>query len=244
MQVQTRQGPAYGVARLTLAPNEPVRVESGAMMAMSAGVALSSKAEGGIMKSLKRAALGGESFFVSTYTAPPAGGFVDVAARLPGDVTMHDLVAGRALFIQKGSWLANDVTITIDAKWGGFKNMFGGEGGFIVRAEGQGTVVFACYGALEVWNLTAGQTITVDTGHMVAYEDSVTMGMRKASDGGLVQSFKSGEGYVFDFTGPGRVWTQTRNPTEFLGWIQSTLGTSNSGTSGLGGIAGGLLGRD
>ena len=38
MEVQTRQGPAYGVARLTLAPNEPVRVESGAMMAMSSGV--------------------------------------------------------------------------------------------------------------------------------------------------------------------------------------------------------------
>ena len=85
MQVQTRQGPAYGVARLTLAPNEPVKVEAGAMMAMSAGVTLQSKAEGGIMKSLKRAALGGESFFVSTYTAPPSGGFVDVAARLPGD---------------------------------------------------------------------------------------------------------------------------------------------------------------
>jgi uncharacterized protein (TIGR00266 family) len=243
VQVQTRQGPAYGVARLTLAPNEPVRVESGAMMAMSADVTLAAKAEGGIMKSLKRAALGGESFFVSTYTAPPAGGFVDVAARLPGDVTTHDVVPGSALFIQKGSWLANDVTINLDAKWGGFKNMFGGEGGFIVRAEGQGTVVFACYGALEVWNLAAGQTITVDTGHMVAYEESITMAMRKASGGGLVQSFKSGEGYVFDFTGPGRVWTQTRNPTEFLGWIQATLGTSNSG-AGIGGIAGGLLGRD
>ncbi len=244
MQVQTRQGPAYGVARLTLAPNEPVRVESGAMMAMSADVALASKAEGGIMKSLKRAALGGESFFVSTYTAPPAGGFVDVAARLPGDVTTYEVAPGRALFIQKGSWLANDVTINLDTKWGGFKNLFGGEGGFIVRADGQGTVVFACYGALEVWNLTAGQSITVDTGHMVAYEDSVTMVMRKASGGGLVQSFKSGEGFVFDFTGPGRVWTQTRNPTEFLGWIQATLGTSNSGSSGIGGIAGGLLGRD
>jgi uncharacterized protein (TIGR00266 family) len=241
MQVQTRQGPAYGVARLTLAPNEPVRVESGAMMAMSAGVTLASKAEGGIMKSLKRAALGGESFFVSTYTAPPSGGFVDVAARLPGDVTTYDIVPGRALFVQKGSWLANETTVNLDAQWGGFKNMFGGEGGFIVRTDGQGTVVFACYGALEVWNLTEGQTITVDTGHMVAYEDTITMAMRRASGGGLVQSFKSGEGFVFDFTGPGRVWTQTRNPTEFLGWIQATLGTSNSGT---GGLAGGLFGRD
>lgn len=244
MQVQTRQGPAYGVARLTLAPNEPVRVEAGAMMAMSAGVTLQAKAEGGIMKSLKRAALGGESFFVSTYTAPASGGFVDVAARLPGDITLHQLTPGRALFIQKGSWLANDVTVNLDTQWGGFRNMFGSEGGFIVRAEGQGNVVFACYGALEVWNLEPGQSITVDTGHMVAYEDSITMGMRKASGGGLVQSFKSGEGLVFDFTGPGRVWTQTRNPTELMSWIQSFVGTPNSGAGGIGGIAGGLFGRD
>ena len=115
MDVTMRQGPAYGVARLALGPNEPVRVESGAMMAMSAGVTLQSKAEGGIMKSLKRAALGGESFFVSTYTAPAQGGFVDVAARLPGDITMFDVQPGRALFIQKGSWLANETTLTIDA---------------------------------------------------------------------------------------------------------------------------------
>lgn len=243
MEVQTRQGPAYGVARLTLAPNESVRAESGAMMAMSTGVQLQSRAEGGIMRSLKRAALGGESFFLSTYTAPPSGGFVDVAARLPGDVTAHRIDAGRALFVQKGSWLANDAAINVDPRWGGFRNLFGGEGGFILRCEGQGTIVFACYGALETWDLQADQSITLDTGHMVAYEDSVSMRLRRASDGGLVQSWKSGEGFVFDFSGPGRVWTQTRNPTELLGWIQAAVGTSNSGT-GLGGLAGGLFGRD
>ena len=244
MQVQTRQGPAYGVARLTLAPNEPVRVESGAMMAMSTGGVLQSKAEGGIMKSLKRAALGGESFFVSTYTAPASGGFVDIAARLPGDITTHEVSPGHALFVQKGSWLGNEVNVTIDTQWGGFKNLFGGEGGFIIRAEGQGIVVFACYGALEVWSLEAGQGITIDTGHMVAYEDTVQMTIRKASGGGLVQSMKSGEGYVFDFTGPGRVWTQTRNPTELMGWIQSFVGTGNSNGTSFGGALGGLLGRD
>jgi len=243
MQVQTRQGPAYGVARLTLGPNESVRAESGSMMAMSAGVQLQSRAEGGIMKSIKRAALGGESFFVSTFTAPAGGGFVDVAARLPGDLTSYQVAPGRALFVQKGSWLANEASVALDAQWGGFRNLFGGEGGFILRADGQGTIVFACYGALEVWNLEAGQSITVDTGHMVAYEDSVSMVMRRASDGGLVQSFKSGEGFVFDFSGPGQVWTQTRNPTELLGWIRAALGTGNSGT-GLGGLAGGLFGRD
>ena len=243
MQVQTRQGPAYGVARLTLAGNEQARVESGAMMAMSAGVTLQSKMEGGFLKSLKRAALGGESFFMTTYTAPAQGGFVDVAARLPGDIISYDLGPQLPLFIQKGSWLANDAGVTIDAQWGGFKNMFGSEGGFTVRAEGQGPVVFACYGALETWTLEAGQSITVDTGHMVAYEASITMNLRKAA-GGIVQSFKSGEGIVFDFTGPGKVWTQTRNPNELLGWIQAAVGTSNSGSQGIGGAVGGLFGRD
>ena len=231
------------MARITLGPNEPVRVESGAMMAMSANVTLQAKAEGGVLKSLKRAALGGESFFVSTYTAPAEGGFVDVAARLPGDIMTFDITPATPLFIQKGSWLANDTNVTINTQWGGFKNMFGSEGGFVIRAEGQGPVVFGCYGALETWDLAAGQTITVDTGHMVAYEGTVNMTLRKAS-GGIIQSFKSGEGIVFDFTGPGKVWTQTRNPTELVGWIQSMVGTGNSAPAGPGGIVGGLFSRD
>jgi uncharacterized protein (TIGR00266 family) len=237
MEIATRHTPAYGVARLTLAAGEQVRVESGAMMAMSSGVTLASKAEGGIMKSLKRAALGGESFFVSTYAAPAGGGFVDVAARLPGDISSYTVDPGRALFISKGSWVANEKTVTINTQWGGFKNMFGSEGGFILRAEGDGQAVFACYGALEVWNLQPGQSITVDTGHMVAYEESVQMAIRKAS-GGLVQTFKSGEGLVFDFAGPGRVWTQTRNPNELLGWIGATLGQGSSSSPSIGGLFG------
>ncbi|MDA2944815.1 MAG: TIGR00266 family protein [Actinomycetota bacterium] len=241
MEITTRHTPAYGVARLGLAGGESVRVESGAMMAMSSGVSLQSKAEGGVLKSLKRAALGGESFFISTYTAPPEGGFVDVAARLPGDVTSIEL-GGSGLFISKGSWLANEATVTVDTQWGGFKNLFGSEGGFILRTSGSGHVVFACYGALEVWTLEAGQHFTVDTGHMVAYDESVNMQIRQAA-GGLVQTFKSGEGLVFDFTGPGRVWTQTRNPNELLGWISAAVGGGAS-SGGASGALGGLLGRN
>lgn len=241
MEISTRHTPAYGVARLSLGEGEQVRTEAGAMMAMSAGVELSAKAEGGVMKSLKRAALGGESFFISTYTAPSQGGFVDVAARLPGDMTSYAVDPSQALFVSKGSWIANEASVELNTKWGGFKNMFGSEGGFIMRAEGQGQIVFACYGALEVWNLEAGHHFTVDTGHMVAYEESVQMSIRKAS-GGLVQTFKSGEGLVFDFEGPGKVWTQTRNPNELLGWISATLGSGSSSGPGEG-LLGGVFGR-
>ena len=241
MEISTRHTPAYGVARLTLAGGEQVRAEAGAMMAMSAGVELAAKAEGGVMRSLKRAALGGESFFIATYTAPQQGGFVDVAARLPGDLHTYTIGEGRALFVSKGSWLASEPSIEINTKWGGFKNMFGSEGAFILRAEGNGKIVFACYGALEEWELAAGQHITVDTGHMVAYEETVQMHLRRAT-GGLVQSFKSGEGLVFDFEGPGKVWTQTRNPNELLGWISATLGSGSAGGPGEG-VLGGIFGR-
>ena len=92
-----------------------------------------------------------------------------------------------------------------------------------------------------MWNLEAGQHITVDTGHMVAYEASVVMSLRRAT-GGMVQSFKSGEGLVFDFEGPGKVWTQTRNPNELLGWVSAALGSGSSGGPGQG-LLGGVFGR-
>jgi len=64
----------------------------------------------------------------------------------------------------------------------------------------------------------------------------------------VVQTFKSCEGLVFDFTGPGRLLIQTRNPTEFLGVIQAAVGTGNSGATGSaalrGAALGGLFGRD
>jgi uncharacterized protein (TIGR00266 family) len=245
MQITTRHTPSFGVARLGLAGGESVRVEAGAMMAMSAGVTLEAKAEGGVFKSLKRAALGGESFFVTTYTAPSQGGFVDVASRLPGDLASFDVTQEQRWIIQKGSWLASAQGVTTDAKWGGFKNMFGSEGGFMVHASGVGQIVVGCYGAMESWDLAPGESITVDTGHMVAYQDSVQMQLRKVT-GGIVQTFKSGEGLVFDFIGPGRVFTQTRNPNELLGWLSASLGTSNTGaaSSPLGGLLGGLAGRD
>jgi uncharacterized protein (AIM24 family) len=37
-----------------------------------------------------------------------------------------------------------------------------------------------------------------------------------------------GEGLVTDFTGPGRLWLQTRSSSDLIGWIQSKLPPSRS----------------
>lgn len=239
MNVELRHNPSFAAARVTLAGGEQLRAESGAMMAMSQGVTLQSSTQGGVLKGLKRSFLGGESLFISTYTAPPTGGWVDIAHHLAGDIVVRELRPEEPLSITKGCWLASADGVELDTKWGGFKNLFGGEGGFLVHAAGTGTVLLACYGAIDKVTLAPGETVTIDTGHVVAFEAGLTSALRKVATG-MVQTLKSGEGLVFDFTGPGWVMTQTRNPAALEAWVRSIMPGETGGASG--GMLGGLLG--
>jgi uncharacterized protein (TIGR00266 family) len=221
MRVEIRHQPSFAVARVFLAQDETVKAESGAMAAMSSGVAIEAKMEGGFMKALKRSALGGESFFVTTYSSSVPDGWVDVAAYLPGDIAVIAVTPERGIAVTRGSWLANETALAMDTKWGGAKNLFGGEGGFIAHLTGAGQVVIASYGALDLHVLEPGETFTVDSGHLVAYDDNIGMKTRMAA--GLMNSAKSGEGLVVDMTGPGRVWTQSRNPSALVSWLTQVL---------------------
>ena len=228
MEMQLRHNPSFAVGRLFLAGNEPIKVESGAMMAHSAGVQMSSKSEGGIMAGLKRSVLSGESFFVTTYTAPPQGGWVDVAGVLPGDIMPLQITQDRPFFVTRGCWLANSYGTEMTSKWGGAQNLFGGEGGFGLQAAGTGTIVLSVYGALDVMDIPAGQSVTIDSGHVVAYDLGMRFHLRQAVQGSLFRSMTSGEGFVFDFVGPGRVFLQSRNPSAFEGYIRSVVPTRSS----------------
>lgn len=188
------------------------------MIAHSAGVSIQAKAEGGILKGLGRSMLAGESFFVTTYTAPQEGGWVDVAAAVPGDTISLPITPDRPYYISKGGWIASSHGVTVETKWGGFQNMFGGEGGFGLRATGQGEVVLGVFGAIDVFDLKPNEQVTIDTGHVVAYDLGMNFQIRRAVKGRTLQSLKSGEGLVFDFIGPGRVLLQTRNPSAFAAW--------------------------
>ena len=221
MDVQVRHTPSFAVVRCAMAGGEAVRAESGAMMATSDGVAVEAKMQGGLMKSLKRSVLGGESLFITTFTAPSQGGWVDCAANLPGDAIVRTVGGGKTFNLSRGAFLVCESGVEIDTQWGGFKNLSGGEGGFLVHASGEGEVVAACYGALDTITLGPGEKVVVDSGHMVAYDDTVQMSTRRVA--GTVASMKSGEGLVFEFTGPGEVLTQTRNPSALINWLTTAL---------------------
>ena len=227
MKVEIRHSPAYAVARCWLAPNESIKVQPGAMMAHSFGVTLTAKAEGGVLRGIGRM-LGGESFHVSTFTAPQQGGWVDVIPETVGDVVSVNVDMNTDFVLTRGAWLANDGKIDIKPDTS-VSSLFAGEGLVILRAQGQGNLIISSYGALDVVSLKEGEGFTVDSGHLVGWESRVRMQTRKAATG-FMNSLKSKEGLVVDLHGPGDIIMQTRVPSAVT---QATQSNSNFGITDL-----------
>jgi len=224
MQVEIGSGPAFAFGEITVPAGGRVRVEAGAMAMTRGDVEIATSTQGGFMKGLKRS-LGGESFFVNDFTSG-SGGVVGVAAALPGDMSLATLDGSGALLVQSGSWIASDASVDVDAKWGGGKTFFSGEGLVLLRCTGPGDLLMSSYGAIRAHTLVAGETMTLDTGHVVAFDDTVQYKVRKA--GSWKSTILGGEGLVTDFTGPGRVWLQTRSSSDLVAWIASKLPGSRS----------------
>jgi uncharacterized protein (TIGR00266 family) len=222
MQVNVQLRPAYSIGILGLAPGEQIRAESGAMVSMTYGVQVQTQATGGFFKSIGRM-VAGESFFQTIFSAPPNGGEIVVAPALPGDIHVLE-VHGEEMLIQSGSYLASEMGVNVDAKWGGAKSFFGGEGLIMLRTSGGGKVVISSYGAIVERNLAPGEVYTVDTGHLVAFPAQMPFNVRAV--GGLKATVFSGEGLVCDLTGPGRLFMQTRSFNAFLSFLKPYLPSS------------------
>lgn len=221
MDIEIRHAPVFAVATVNLGPGEAVRAEAGAMMTMSPGVGIETGASGGFLKSLARSVAGGESFFTNTFTAGSEGGVVQLVTSLPGDIA--NIKLNGKMFVQSGSFLASDVDISVDAKWGGAKTFFAGEGLVLLSCSGTGDLLVSTYGAVDRFVLEQGQSITVDSGHVVAFADTVSFNIRRV--GGLKSTMLSGEGVVADLSGSGEVLLQTRNLTALSGWVRAQVPT-------------------
>jgi uncharacterized protein (TIGR00266 family) len=225
MRTEISYSPAFAMATVHLDQGESVKAEAGAMMAMSPGVEIQTSTKGGVLKGLRRSVLGGESFFMNTFTATGPDAHVAVAPALPGDIVTWPLTGG-TFYLQSGSYLASDDAIDVDSKWGGSKTFFSREGLFMLKCTGTGDLVASSYGAIHSIDLAAGQTYTVDSGHMVGWEEGVGYEVHKA--GNWKSTILGGEGLVVGLTGPGRVYIQTRSQDSFLDWLIPKLPTQKS----------------
>ncbi len=226
MQIDIQYSPAYSIAFVTLDAGEQIKAEAGAMVSTTAGLQMDTSTQGGVLKGLKRAALGGESFFMNTFTASQAGDHIGLAPPLPGDIA-HWPLAGQTVYLQSGSYLASGMGIDVDSQWGGSKTFFSREGLFMLKVSGTGDLLVSSYGAIHAIDLQAAQSYVVDTSHMVGWSEGVTYQVSKAG-GGWKQTLLGGEGLVCTLTGPGRIYLQTRSPDDFLGWLIPKLPTSSS----------------
>ena len=218
--------PSFALAVIKLGAEQSILAEAGAMVSMSANVELQSQMKGGLMGALKRA-VGGESAFVSTFTARGGPGEVTLAPGAPGDIAAIEMNS-QMFMVQSSSYLAGDANLTVDTKWGGAKTFFGGEGLFVMQVSGTGLLLLTSFGAIHRRTLQPGERYVVDTGHLVAWEASMHYELRKAA-AGFFRSMVSGEGIVAEFAGPGELLIQTRNLAAFAGLLKPFFPTQGSG---------------
>jgi uncharacterized protein (TIGR00266 family) len=216
MKTEIIYRPSYSMAQVALEPEEDILVESGSMVAMSTNIQVETSMKGGLLKSLARSVLGGESFFINTYTAVGSSGEIMLSPTLPGDVFTMEM-SDETYLVQSGSFLASGSSVITDTKWGGAKTFFGGEGLIMLRCAGNGTLILSSYGAIHELELNVGESYTVDTGHLVAFSEKI--GFKVRAIGGLKSTIFGGEGLVVDLKGPGKVLLQTRSVGAFLDWL-------------------------
>ena len=221
--------PSFSLAVIQLQAEQSIQAEAGAMVSMSANVELQSQMKGGLFGAIKRAA-GGESAFVSTFTARGGPGEVTFAPGAPGDIAAIEL-NNQTFFVQSSSYLAGDASLTVDTKWGGAKSFFGGEGLFVLMVQGRGLLLASSFGAIHRKVLRAGERYVVDTGHLVAWEGTTQYTLRKAA-AGFFRSMVSGEGIVAEFSGPGEILIQTRNLAALAGLLKPFFPTQGGSGGG------------
>ena len=217
---------AFPMVRIELASGESVKAESGAMVACSPTVDVESKMEGGLLGALSRKMLSGEKFFFQTLRASRGPGEALLAPTVPGDIVILELDGVNEYLVQKDGFLAGAEGVKIETRTQSLsRGLLGGEGFFILRMSGTGSLILNSFGAVHKVELKPDQEYIVDNSHLVAWTATTSYNIEKAS-AGWIASFTSGEGFVCRFRGPGIVYIQSRNPSGFGNWIRQFIPVS------------------
>jgi len=209
----TIQGDNLQVIRIRLKPGQELYAEAGKMLykqtqvsweTRMSGETLSDKLWGAVKRKLM-----GESLFL-TYFRTSTPGEVGFAGSYPGRIQAFELVPGQSVFVQRDSFVVAQSTVQLNIAMvkrlgAGF---FGGEGFILEKLTGPGTVFIHAGGDFLEFNLAAGESLQIDTGSIVAFDEGVDYDIQLA--GGIRTALFGGEGlFLATLTGPGRVIVQS-----------------------------------
>jgi uncharacterized protein (TIGR00266 family) len=217
MQVDIRNRPSFANLLVQFQPGDRIIAEAGAMATMSSNVEMKTRLNGGFFGALARRFLGSESIFINEFSASSAGEMVLTQA-FPGDMVCTEL-RGNTLFLQPGAFVACEPGVRLALGWAGIRSWIAGEGLFRLKLSGNGRLWFGAYGAIFDREIT-GEHI-VDSGHLVAYEPSISINVGMA--GGIFTSFFSGEGLITRVRGQGKIYMQSRSFDGLAAWTNAHL---------------------
>lgn len=201
------------IARIRLNDGQEVYAEAGKMIYKTANVNWDTRMTGQtigdkILGAIRRT-VSGQSLFV-TYFRANGPGEVGFAGSYPGKIQAIDLGPGQVMLAQRDAFLLAQPTIQLSVAFtkklgAGF---FGGEGFILEKLIGPGLVFIHAGGDFVEFTLGPGQTIQVETGCIVAFEEAVTYDIQFV--GGIKTAIFGGEGlFLASLTGPGRVILQS-----------------------------------
>ena len=209
----TIQGDNLQVARIRLKAGQEVYAEAGKMVYKTANVDWETKMSGNsigekILGALRRTVTG-ESLFL-TYVRARTDGEVGFAGSYPGRIQPFDLAPGQSILVQRDGFLCAQptvqLTVALVKKLGA--GLFGGEGFILEKLTGPGIVFIHGGGDFVEFSLKPGETLQVDTGCVVAFDESVNYDIQMV--GGIKTAIFGGEGlFLATLTGPGRVIVQS-----------------------------------
>lgn len=222
MKWEITGGSAFPLLKFSLDKGENVKAQSGSMVAMSEGMKLEGKVDGGIGRAIGRM-FSGESFFMQHVAAEGRAGWVLFASPVPGGITDVEIKAGHELTVQKNGFLAGTSGVQVSTKAQGLiQGFLGGEGFFVVKLSGSGTAFLHTYGSIHTIDVPKGEDVLVDNGHLIAWDSGMKYDITRGASS-WISAVTSGAGFVCRFTGPGRVLVQTRSPLGLGAWLYPYL---------------------
>lgn len=237
---------------IELDPGESVIAEAGAMMYMESFIEMNTIFGDGSQESESligklfgagKRILTGESLFMTAFTNRGSiKQHVAFGAPYPGKIIPFDLKEhGGEIICQKDGFLcaAKGISIGIAFQRRLGVGFFGGEGFILQRITGDGYAFVHACGCIHEKALAPGEVLRVDTGCIVAFENSVDYDIELVS--GIKTALFGGEGlFLATLRGPGRVWLQSLPFSRLADRIYQAAPKTGTQRKGEGSLLGGL----